>query len=667
MIANLQELQAVSKPQSISRYTGLGTFAVLGVVVLYWCQLFYQLQIEWSANAQYSYGWFVPVLAAMVLWRRWGETSGHSLKSKVQSPKSKVQSSQSEVQSLSSKVLGPESEVWGWVSWLTHPAVFVLLLCLLLPLRIIHEANVGWRSAQWLHAVILVVLTLMLLWRAGGWRWVRHFGFPVVFLLVAVPWPSRFEDYVVQGLMRLVAAVTVEVVGLFGVPAMQRGNLLEIGSGVVSVDGACSGVRSLQTSLMMALFLGELYRLRYWWRLALVPASLLIAFATNVGRTSFLTWSAARLGMARMESLHDSAGLAVVIIVFGLLWLSARLLAHYSHSAVGPLSIQDSESKDQGPKSKVQSPGLDVGCSMLDVGCSKSDNPPVPPEVQSPGLDVGSSVLDVGCSKSDAPPSPLPAPPSIGSGLDVGSSMLDVGCSKSGSPPTPNYQLLTINSKFLFASLAWLLCIETATAVWFHLGDKRAQTNPAWSVTWPTAASDYQEAKLSKLEFDTLRYDTAKNVAWQDEAGNRWGFIALRWGPDNKNSFIGRGHTPDICFTGAGWKLVSEPAPVRVPVNGLELPFRRYLFEVGGKTAYVFLALWEERSPGGRQETPFAHGLSQRLKAAMQGNRHQGLKKLEISVIGPNSAEEALEVLQRGLEKLVTTATAEGGKLRPET
>ena len=575
-------------------------FAVLSVVVLYWCQLFYQLQIEWSANAQYNYGWFVPVLAVMLQWRRWGETSGHSLKSKVQSPKSKVQSSQSEVQSLNSEVLRPESEVWGWVSWLTQPAVFVLLLCLLLPLRIIHEANVGWRSAQWLHAVILVALTLMLLWRAGGWRWVRHFGFPVVFLLVAVPWPSRLEEYVVQGLMRLVAAVTVEVVGLFGVPAMQRGNLLEIGSGVVSVDGACSGVRSLQTSLMMALFLGELYRLRYWWRLALVPASLLIAFATNVGRTSFLTWSAARLGMARMESLHDSAGLAVVIIVFGLLWLSARLLAHYSHSAVGPLSIQDSESKDQGPKSKVQSPGLDVGSSMLDVGCSKSD-------------------------------APL-------------------------SPSAINCQLLTINSKFLFASLAWLLCIETVTAVWFHFGDKRAQTNPAWSVNWPTEAPGYQETQLSKVESDMLRYDTAKNVAWQDEAGNRWGFISLRWGPDNKNSFIGRGHTPDICFAGAGWKLVSEPAPVRLSVNGLDLPFRRYLFEVGGKTAYVFLALWDERSPGGRQETPFAYGIALRLKAAAQGKRHQGLKKLEISVIGPNSAEEALEVLQKGLEKLITKA-----------
>jgi hypothetical protein len=150
-----------------------------------------------------------------------------------------------------------------------------------------------------------------------------------------------------------------------------------------------------------------------------------------------------------------------------------------------------------------------------------------------------------------------------------------------------------------------------------------------------------------------LRYDTAKSIAWLDEAGNRWGFIALRWGPDNKSSFVGRGHTPDLCFAGAGWKLVSEPAPVRVTVNGIELPFRRYVFEVGGLTAHAFLTLWDERSPGGRQETPFAYGLIPRLKAALQGKRHQGLKKLEISVIGPTSADEALGLLQQRLGELI--------------
>jgi len=530
MTAILQELQAVSKSQFTSKFRGFGTLAVLGVVVLYWCPLFYQLHFEWIANAQYAYGWFVPSLASLLLWRRW-----------VERPEPEVRGQRSVVSGQSSLASGQWSVVF--------------LFACLLPLRIVHEANVGWRSAQWLHAVILVALTLILLSRAGGWRWVRHFGFPVLFLLVAVPWPMRLEVYVVQGLMRLVAAVTVEEVGLFGVPAMQRGNLLEIGSGIVSVNEACSGVRSLQTSLMIALFLGEWYRLRYWGRLALVPASLLIAFIANVGRTSFLTWSAARLGIVRMESLHSSAGVAVVVIVFGLLWLTARLLARQ------PLTT------DHGPQT--------------------TDH----------------------------------RPPAAG--------------------------------RWLLAALAWLLCIEAAAAVWFRIGDKRVETNQAWSINWPTAAPGYREAQISKMESDMLRYDTAKSIAWLDEAGNRWGFIALRWGPDNKSSFVGRGHTPDLCFAGAGWKLVSEPAPARVTVNGIELPFRRYVFEVGGLTAHAFLTLWDERSPGGRQETPFAYGLIPRLKAALQGKRHQGLKKLEISVIGPTSADEALGLLQQRLGELI--------------
>jgi exosortase len=538
-------------------------FLALAGLALYWCQLFYQIQVEWTANDQYGYGWFVPLLAAVLFWRRWEErTESGGRRAEDESQWSVV------------------SRQWAVVGgrW-----AVVFLMFMLLPLRIIHEANVGWRSAQWAHAVILVALTLILVWRAGGWAWVRHFGFPVLFLLAAVPWPMRLEGYLVQGLMRLVTAVTVEVVGMLGVPAMQRGNLLEIGSGFVSVNEACSGVRSLQTSLMIALFLGELYRLRYWRRLALVPTSLLIAFIANVGRTSFLTWSAARLGIGRMESLHSSAGAAVVVMVLGLLWLTAWLLARRPGTT------------DYGPRT------TDYGLRTTDHGLRTTDHGPQTTDHR---------------------------PPATGH--------------------LPHSAFLC-----LLAALGWLLCIEGGAAMWFRIGDKRAETNQAWSIKWPTEAPGYREILLSKTESDMLRYDTAKSVTWQDEAGNHWGFIALRWGPDNKDSFIGRGHTPDLCFTGAGWKLLAEPAPVRVTVNGIELPFRRYVFEVGGLTAHAFLTLWDDRSPGGHQETPFAYGLIRRLKAALQGKRHQGLKKLEISITGPASADEALGLLQKKLGEMI--------------
>jgi hypothetical protein len=150
-----------------------------------------------------------------------------------------------------------------------------------------------------------------------------------------------------------------------------------------------------------------------------------------------------------------------------------------------------------------------------------------------------------------------------------------------------------------------------------------------------------------------MRYDTMKNTSWQDQAGNVWSFMQLYWTQENKNSFIGRGHTPDICFKGAGWQLCGEPEPIRISINGLDLQFRRYLFEVDGKTAYVFLTFWDERSPGGRQDLPVAYSVRKRLLAAVQARRNQGLKKLEISLIGPRNADDALDVLKKGLQELI--------------
>ena len=41
----------------------------------------------------------------------------------------------------------------------------------------------------------------------GGVPWLRHFTFPVLFTLVAVPWISLIETPIIEGLMRIIAAV----------------------------------------------------------------------------------------------------------------------------------------------------------------------------------------------------------------------------------------------------------------------------------------------------------------------------------------------------------------------------------------------------------------------------------------------------------------------------
>ena len=117
--------------------------------------------------------------------------------------------------------------------------------------------------------------------------------------------------------MRFVTGLTVDVAGFLDIPALQHGNVVEIGVGRVGINEACSGVRSLQSGFMISLFLGELYRMSLTRRAALLVSSLLFVLGANVCRTSFLVWAAANRGLVQMEAWHDNAGLLVMFVVLG--------------------------------------------------------------------------------------------------------------------------------------------------------------------------------------------------------------------------------------------------------------------------------------------------------------------------------------------------------------
>ena len=116
--------------------------------------------------------------------------------------------------------------------------------------------------------------------------------------------------------MPTVASIATETLSLFGIPAEVQGNLIHINGGVVGVNEACSGVRSLQTSIMIGLLFGELNRLRLGRRVGLLIAAIVIAFIANCGRAFFLVWIAANRGVADVEHWHDIAGYAIVGLVF---------------------------------------------------------------------------------------------------------------------------------------------------------------------------------------------------------------------------------------------------------------------------------------------------------------------------------------------------------------
>ncbi|HVV73417.1 MAG TPA: exosortase/archaeosortase family protein [Verrucomicrobiae bacterium] len=277
-----------------------------------WLVLVTEVGVQWSLYDQYRYGWAVPLLCVYLLGRRLtrGQVSATAVGCSAlfsPTPRSKMRLSSS-----------------------CHLAV-AMLLCGLLPLygvtRWLHEANPIWRLSTLLWSVEIIALSLWSLYWLQGWQAVQRFWPPITFFLLAVPWPSSLEHLVIQAFTRLNTAVSAEVLGLAGVPVLQHGNAIETTSGAIGIDDACSGIRSLQASLMVSVFLGEFYWLTVARRSLCVLAACMLSIVCNWVRTILLAGIVATSGLVALSVWHDRLGVAVIVVSFVALWIVARCAA----------------------------------------------------------------------------------------------------------------------------------------------------------------------------------------------------------------------------------------------------------------------------------------------------------------------------------------------------
>jgi exosortase len=273
------------------------------VFSLLWFLLFKNLSLYWAADPQYSFGWFGPLLCAYLFLSRW----------------------------LSRSPAEPASSgAAKWVFWIATLAF--------LPTWLVEESNPDWRGLSWVLALEVVLLTLSAIYFVGGKSWLRHFAFSICFILTTLPWPGGLEAFLIQGLMHIVAWVTVGLLNFSHIAAVQHGNLIEVKTGLLGIDEACCGIRSLQASIMVSLLLGELYRVTLRRRTLFLLAGILIAFFCNVGRTFFLSWTAASQGIDSVPKWHDWAGIIELAICFLALWGFVHLMCRGSLKPPHPVA-----------------------------------------------------------------------------------------------------------------------------------------------------------------------------------------------------------------------------------------------------------------------------------------------------------------------------------------
>jgi exosortase len=330
-----------------------------------WFVLINDLRVEWTVNPQYSYGWVVPFLCGFLIWQK-------IQKSEVSGQWSVVSSRRVEA--------GASARTKFQFSAFSFQLLFVFLALLYAPTRLIEVANPGWRLMSWALSIEVVGLTLIFIRLALGasiqmsevrnqksvagsqtsilypplsafQRFsVSDFVFPVCFFLVAVPWPSLIEGTLIQGLTRVDTACTTELLGWLGIPAMPHGNVIEVATGVVGIDEACSGIRSFQATLMISLFLGEFYALGTFRRVLCVFAGFALSFLFNLARMSLLVWVAARKGVAAIASWHDPAGVTILVACFFCLWILGAGLQGKRQKAKGKIEERKVESGNLKPE-----------------------------------------------------------------------------------------------------------------------------------------------------------------------------------------------------------------------------------------------------------------------------------------------------------------------------
>lgn len=277
----------------------LPAWAPFVVIALVWVPALVRFSYQWALNPQYYYGWAVPLLAAYLVFDRWPQM--------------------------------PAPERPRFTGWAT--AAILMLALPQLPLRLVGEANSSARLISLAMGISAMGISFGILYLTGGRAWLRFFAAPLLFLAVSIPWPGQIEKPLVQGLMRVNAEISAEVVSFAGVPAEARGNVIEIPTGVLGVNEACSGIRSLQSTVMAACFLAVLYRTSTAGFFVLLGAGAAIAFICNVLRTIFLTWQGAFHGVEAVDKWHDSAGFTILGVVLVCLWIMSQMMERHQRQA----------------------------------------------------------------------------------------------------------------------------------------------------------------------------------------------------------------------------------------------------------------------------------------------------------------------------------------------
>ncbi len=217
-------------------------YAVIAVLlsVLYY-RVAVKLVYDWYTIPDYSHGFLVPLFAAFLVW-----------------DKRKVLSDT------------PVKQTWSGL-------VLVVFSIALLILGVYGVELFTTRMS-------FVLLLTGLIWTLFGTAMLRVLRFPLLVLVLAIPFPAILFNQITFPLQLLASRIASDILPFLGVPTLHEGNVIELPIMKLEVAEACSGIRSLMSLFTLAVFYGYFLERTTSRRVILALASIPIAVTANVAR-----------------------------------------------------------------------------------------------------------------------------------------------------------------------------------------------------------------------------------------------------------------------------------------------------------------------------------------------------------------------------------------------
>jgi hypothetical protein len=157
---------------------------------------------------------------------------------------------------------------------------------------------------------------------------------------------------------------------------------------------------------------------------------------------------------------------------------------------------------------------------------------------------------------------------------------------------------------------------------------------------------------VTKEALELLRFDQGEQGRWQEPNGALWQVFYYNWLPGRVAGYLAKRHTPDICLTATGYKMLSGPELTVLNVNKVDLPMRHYVFAGDNGPLQVYQCHWES----GMGKDTYTADESARfnlIRGIWAGRGNHGQKVLEVILSGYDNPKEAQEALLRELVRLI--------------